>query len=43
MKLQKKMVARAASDTHLDNALNISLTTAKSIIDVYSTNEVIRC
>jgi len=42
MKLQTKMVARAVSDTHLANALNISPKTAKFIIDAYSTNEVIR-
>lgn len=41
-KLQSKLVARAVSDTHLANALNSSLKTAKSIVDAYSPNEVIR-
>ena len=41
-KLQTQLVARAVSESHLANALNISHTTAKSIVDAYSHNKAIR-
>jgi hypothetical protein len=41
-KLQTKLVLRGVADEHLEHALDISSTTARSIIDAYLSNEVLR-